>query len=95
MRPAPASHPADTVTLTLRLPRNVYDALVIWRDEADGSVEEFAAALLAQAANFGSPASLYGEVDGALAELNLLRARLKILELQLAAEAELEPGYPS
>jgi hypothetical protein len=63
---------------------------VIWRDETDGSVEAFAAALLAQAANFGSPASLYAEFDEALAELNLLRAQLKVLELQLAVEAELE-----
>jgi hypothetical protein len=41
-----ASHAADTVVLTIRIPRMVYDALVIWLDETDGSVEGFAASLV-------------------------------------------------
>jgi hypothetical protein len=41
--------------------------------------------------SFGRPETLHQEIDAIARELHLLRAQVKVLELQMQAEAELAP----
>jgi hypothetical protein len=87
----PASELPDHATLTLRIPRGVYDDLVLWWDESHHGVEDLAATLLAQSTRLGSPAALSEELEAMTREVALLRAQVKVMALQMAIE---EQGVP-
>lgn len=89
MHPAVAE-PADSIQLTVSVPRTVYNALAeIWERE-DGGVAALAADLLAQAVTFGSPADLYQDADATARELAALREQLEAVAL-LLADADVRP----
>jgi hypothetical protein len=89
MHPAVAE-PADSIQLTVSVPRTVYNALAeIWEREA-GGVAALAADLLAQAVTFGSPADLYQDADATARELAALREQLEAVAL-LLADADVRP----
>lgn len=86
----PAADPAESIQLTVSVPRAVYNALAdIWQRE-DGGVAALAAELLAQAVTFGSPADLYEDADATARELAALRAQLEAVAL-LLADADIRP----
>jgi hypothetical protein len=93
VQPTPASDPADSVTLTVRLPQAVYDTIAaIWGTERE--IAEQVAALITQAAAFGSPADLAQDLGATTRELAALRAELETVA-RILAEAELRPvGAP-
>ncbi len=85
----PAADPADSIQLTVSVPRTVYNALAeIW--EREDGVAALAAELLAQAVTFGSPADLYEDADATARELAALRAQLEAVAL-LLADADIRP----
>ena len=79
----PVADPAESIQLTVSVPRRVYDALAQLWDPEDG-VAALAADLLAQAVTFGSPADLYQDADATAQELAALREQLEAVALLLA-----------